>query len=92
MQVVVEDDPTPLVLIMGTTLRRSTSDPTVALKAQRLHGVFAVRSKNDPQAVTMRFADGRVELSPVFPRRTLLPAERTVTYRAARDDGHRVER
>jgi molecular chaperone DnaK len=30
-------------------------------------------------------ADGRAELSPVFPRRTLLPAERTVTYRAARD-------
>jgi hypothetical protein len=63
MQIVVEDDPTPLVLIMGTTLRRSTSDPAVALKAQRLHGVFAVRSKNDPQAVTMRFADGRLELT-----------------------------
>jgi len=28
-------------------------------------------------------AGGRAELSPVFPRRTLLPAERTVTYRAA---------
>lgn len=29
-------------------------------------------------------ADGTIELSPVFPRRTLLPAEKTVSYRAAR--------
>jgi hypothetical protein len=29
-------------------------------------------------------ADGAIELSPVFPRRTLLPAEKTVTYRAAK--------
>ncbi|HYO99088.1 MAG TPA: Hsp70 family protein, partial [Pyrinomonadaceae bacterium] len=28
--------------------------------------------------------DGSIELSPVFPRRTLLPAEKTVTYRAAK--------
>ncbi|MCA1565342.1 MAG: Hsp70 family protein [Acidobacteria bacterium] len=28
--------------------------------------------------------DGAIELSPVFPRRTLLPAEKTVTYRAAK--------
>src|SRR5215207_5954121 len=34
-------------------------------------------------SVELAHADGRVELSPVFPRRTLLPAERTVTYRAA---------
>jgi molecular chaperone DnaK len=34
-------------------------------------------------SVEVSHADGRVELSPVFPRRTLLPAERTVTYRAA---------
>jgi hypothetical protein len=27
--------------------------------------------------------DGTIELSPVFPRRTLLPAEKTVSYRAA---------
>jgi molecular chaperone DnaK len=29
-------------------------------------------------------ADGTIELSPVFPRRTLLPAEKTVSYRAAK--------
>jgi molecular chaperone DnaK len=34
-------------------------------------------------SVEVTHADGRLELSPVFPRRTLLPAERTVTYRAA---------
>jgi molecular chaperone DnaK len=34
-------------------------------------------------SVELAHADGRVELGPVFPRRTLLPAERTVTYRAA---------
>ncbi|MDQ1560520.1 MAG: molecular chaperone HscC [Pyrinomonadaceae bacterium] len=28
--------------------------------------------------------DGTIELSPVFPRRTLLPAEKTVSYRAAK--------
>jgi molecular chaperone DnaK len=34
-------------------------------------------------SVEITHADGREELSPIFPRRTLLPAERTVTYRAA---------
>lgn len=34
-------------------------------------------------SVEVAHADGREELSPIFPRRTLLPAERTVTYRAA---------
>lgn len=34
-------------------------------------------------SVEVAHADGREELSPVFPRRTLLPAERTVTYHAA---------
>ncbi|HEX8422460.1 MAG TPA: Hsp70 family protein, partial [Pyrinomonadaceae bacterium] len=29
-------------------------------------------------------ADGSIELSPVFPRRTLLPAEKTLSYRAAK--------
>ena len=34
-------------------------------------------------SVEVARADGTAELSPVFPRRTLLPAERTVTYHAA---------
>ncbi|HEX6185894.1 MAG TPA: hypothetical protein VFZ44_18545, partial [Pyrinomonadaceae bacterium] len=38
-----------------------------------------------PHTISVEIArtDGGAELSPVFPRRTLLPAERTVTYRAA---------
>jgi molecular chaperone DnaK len=38
-----------------------------------------------PHTISVEVArtDGGAELSPVFPRRTLLPAERTVTYRAA---------
>ncbi|MET0646798.1 MAG: Hsp70 family protein [Pyrinomonadaceae bacterium] len=38
-----------------------------------------------PHTISVEVAhpDGRQELSPIFPRRTLLPAERTVTYRAA---------
>ena len=62
MNVVVEDDATPLVLIIGTTLRRSTADPELGRKAEQLQGVFALRSKKDPQAVTMRFAKGRVDV------------------------------
>jgi molecular chaperone DnaK len=34
-------------------------------------------------SVEVSHGEGGAELSPVFPRRTLLPAERTVTYRAA---------
>jgi molecular chaperone DnaK len=34
-------------------------------------------------SVEVSSAEGVAELSPVFPRRTLLPAEKTVTYRAA---------
>jgi hypothetical protein len=63
MEVVLEDDATPLVMIIGTTLRRATADPALARRAEGLKGVFAVKSANDLQAVTMRFAGGRVALS-----------------------------
>ncbi|MGB8510070.1 MAG: Hsp70 family protein, partial [Pyrinomonadaceae bacterium] len=35
-------------------------------------------------SVEVAGADGALELSPIFPRKTLLPAEKTVSYRAAR--------
>lgn len=35
-------------------------------------------------SVELEQPDGTIELSPVFPRRTLLPAEKTVSYRAAK--------
>jgi len=60
---VPEDDATPLVLIIATQLRRATADPALARKAERLRGIFALRSQKDPQAVTMRFANGRVQLT-----------------------------
>ena len=63
MDVVLEPDATPLVRIIATTLRASTADADVARKAERLRGVFALRSEKDPQAVTMRFDRGRVALA-----------------------------
>jgi hypothetical protein len=63
MDVVLEPDATPLVRIIATTLRDSASDADVARKAERLRGVFALRSEKDPQAVTMRFERGRVALT-----------------------------
>ena len=63
MHVVLEDDPTPLVRILATTLSQSMADPSVARKAANLKGVFALQSAKDPQAVTMRFASGRVDLA-----------------------------
>src|SRR5258708_13192031 len=63
MEVVLEPDATPLVRIIATTLRDSTADAAVARKAERLRGVFALRSEKDPQAVTMRFDRGRVALT-----------------------------
>jgi hypothetical protein len=63
MEVLLEPDATPLVRIIATTLRDSVSDPAVARKADRLRGVFVLRSQKDPQAVTMRFDRGKVELT-----------------------------
>ena len=63
MEVQLEPDATPLVRIIATTLRESMSDAAVARKAARLRGVFVLRSQKDPQAVTMRFDRGRVELT-----------------------------
>ncbi len=63
IEVVLEDDATPLVMIIATQLRRATADPALAQKAEGLCGTFALRSQKDPQAVTMRFGNGRVELT-----------------------------
>ncbi|HTL86850.1 MAG TPA: hypothetical protein VL856_16825 [Acidimicrobiia bacterium] len=63
MQVGLEDDPTPLVRIIATTLSQSIANPDLARKAANLNGVFALRSAKDPQAVTMRFSSGRVDVA-----------------------------
>jgi len=58
--ITTEDDPTPFVLLMANTVRRSAAAaPDVAA---RLKGVAAVRSAGDPQAVTLRFDRGTVHL------------------------------
>lgn len=60
MTITTEDDPTPLVLIMANVVRRSeAANPNTVAK---LKGVAAVRSMHDPQAVTLRFANGDVHL------------------------------
>lgn len=60
MSITTEDDPTPLVLILANTVRRSVAaNPAQVAK---LSGVAAVRSVKDPQAVTLRFANGDVHL------------------------------
>ena len=63
MDVVLEADATPLVRIIATTVRASMRDAGVERKAERLRGVFALRSAKDKQAVTMRFSRGRVDLA-----------------------------
>ncbi len=63
MEFVLENDAAPIVMIIGTALRRATADPALARRAEALHGVFALKSAKDPQAVTLRFAEGRVVLS-----------------------------
>jgi hypothetical protein len=62
VQIALEDDPTPLVRILGATLRRSARNPALAARLRGMHGVVALRSSVDPQAVTMRFDKGRVAL------------------------------
>lgn len=58
--IATEDDPTPLVLILANTVRRSVdADPS---RVAKLKGVAAVKSATDPQAVTLHFDKGDVYL------------------------------
>ena len=58
--ITTEDDPTPFVLLMANTVRRSAAAAPGVVA--RLKGVAAVRSADDPQAVTLRFDRGTVHL------------------------------
>ncbi|HEX4492302.1 MAG TPA: hypothetical protein VH914_13920 [Acidimicrobiia bacterium] len=60
VEIALEDDPTPLVRILGATLRRSARRPELESRMTKMRGVVALRSTVDPQAVTMRFANGKV--------------------------------
>lgn len=56
----LEEDPSPIVKIIGATLRRSARDKGLRSKMSGLKGTFGLRSKFDPQAVTITFASGRI--------------------------------
>lgn len=62
VSVVTEDDPTPMVLSVARTLRASARVPELLPVLRDLSGTVVVRSKDDPQAVTIRFADGEARV------------------------------
>ncbi|MGW3650529.1 SCP2 sterol-binding domain-containing protein [Streptomyces sp. NPDC000878] len=63
VSVVLEDDPTPLVLTVGRTLRAGTRDPESRGLLASLRETVVIRSKDDPQSVTIRFDEDRVRVS-----------------------------
>jgi hypothetical protein len=62
VQIMLEDDPTPLVRILGATLARSARNPALESKLRGMKGVVTLKSSVDPQAVTIRFDSGNVSL------------------------------
>jgi hypothetical protein len=58
----VEDDPTPIVLIVAATLRRAEETPKLAAMMQKAKGNVALKSTVDPQAATIRFERGRIRV------------------------------
>jgi hypothetical protein len=61
--ITVEDDPSPLVLILASTLRRAVRTPKLAQTLAGTKGSVALKSSVDPQAVTIRMADGGAHVS-----------------------------
>jgi hypothetical protein len=62
VNITTEDDPTPLVLFVARTLREAHRHPELAELSAGLSGSFALRSVEDPQAVTLTFGGGGVHL------------------------------
>jgi hypothetical protein len=60
--ITVEDDPSPLALILATTLRRAARTPKLAATINKAKGSVALKSTVDLQAATIHFADGRAHL------------------------------
>ena len=63
LTVTVEDDPVPIVLVLAATVRRAARDAKLAAAMRSAKGSVAMRSTVDPQAATIRFADGRVHVT-----------------------------
>ncbi len=62
VSITLEDDPSPIVQILGATLKRSARDGALRNKMSGLKGTFALQSKLDPQAVTINFDKGKISL------------------------------
>ena len=61
--ITVEPDPTPLALILAATLRRAARTPKLAVTLASTKGAVALKSSVDPQAATIRLADGRAHVT-----------------------------
>lgn len=59
----LEDDPTPMVRILGVTLRRAAASPALAQTIDGMHGRVALKSTKDPQAATITFDKGSVRIA-----------------------------
>jgi hypothetical protein len=56
--ITVEPDPSPLALILASTLRRAARTPKLAATMAGASGAIALKSSVDPQAATIRLGDG----------------------------------
>jgi hypothetical protein len=59
----LEDDPTPLVRVVGRAVRATVQGADLSPLTDAGVAVVVVRSKADPQAVTLTFADSGVHVS-----------------------------
>ena len=60
--ITLEDDPPPIVRVLGVTLRRAAANRSLAETIDRLEGKVALRSTKDPQAATIHFDRGAVTI------------------------------
>lgn len=59
----IEDDASPLVRLVGRTLRDAARAGHAADELGRVAGLVAVRSHDTPQAATIAFRDGAIEVT-----------------------------
>jgi hypothetical protein len=61
--ITTEDHGPPIVHILGGTLRRATAQPKVARTMAKLKGSVALKSTVDPQAATIEFDRGTINIT-----------------------------
>lgn len=74
-RIVIEDDASPIVRLVGRTLRDAASAGHAHEVLERTVGTVAVRSHDTPQVATIVFAEGAVEVvagAPVEPDATVV--------------------